>query len=104
MPMPSYPVLCYTRGCNQLAVYKIAARWSDGVTQELKTYALSCPGCLAEQYRRSREKRAACRLAGGETLDVPAIYELAHGRRDASLVRRPDLEAQAASSSSSEPA
>src|SRR5947207_1447561 len=91
-----YPVLCYRPGCGRPAVYKIAARWSDGVTQELKTYALSCPACLAGQYRRSREKRAACRLAGGETLDVPAIYELAHGRRDARLVRRPDLEAQAA--------
>lgn len=92
----NYPVLCYRPGCGRPAVYKIAARWSDGVTQELKTYALSCPDCLAEQLRRSREKRAACQLAAGESLDVPAIYELAAGRRDAQLARRVDLEEQLA--------
>src|SRR5256885_1594403 len=31
MPMPPYPVSCYTRGCGREAVYKIAARWSGGV-------------------------------------------------------------------------
>jgi len=92
MPMPSYPVRCYTRGCEELAVYKIAARWSDGVTQELKTYALACATCLAESFRRSRAKQAACHLAAGETLESPSIYELAHGRLDPELVRRSDLE------------
>jgi hypothetical protein len=77
-----------------LAVYKIAARWSDGVTQELKTYALTCSACLAEVFRRSRVKQAACRLAAGETLESPGVYELARGRRDPQLVRRPDLEQQ----------
>jgi hypothetical protein len=92
--MPSYPVRCYTRGCEELAVYKIAARWSDGVTQELKTYALSCPACLAQWFRTSRAKQAACRLAPGETLESPGIYELARGHRDQQLDRREDLEAQ----------
>lgn len=94
MPMPSYPLRCYTRGCEELAVYKIAARWSDGVTQELKTYALTCSTCLAESFRRSRAKKAACRLAPGETLESPSIYDLAHGRRDSQLIRRDDLEQQ----------
>lgn len=90
----NYPILCYRPGCGQPAIYKVAARWSDGVTQELKTYALSCPACLAEQFRKSREKRSACRLAAGETLEVPGIYELARGQRDVALVRRADLERQ----------
>jgi hypothetical protein len=90
----NYPVLCYRPGCGNQAVYKVAARWSDGVTQELKTYALSCPACLAEQFRASRAKRSACRLAAGETLEVPGVYELARGQRDAALVRRTDLEKQ----------
>ncbi|HEY7427914.1 MAG TPA: hypothetical protein VH682_27020 [Gemmataceae bacterium] len=94
MPMPSYPVRCCTPGCEELAIYKIAARWSDGVTQELKTYALTCSACLAEAFRRSRAKQAACRLAAGETLESPGVYELARGRRDPQLVRRPDLEQQ----------
>ena len=94
MPMSPYPVLCYTPGCPEPAVYKIAARWSDGVTQELKTYALTCAGCLAEWFARSRAKQAACRLAAGETLDVPGIYELVRGQRDQKLLRREDLEKQ----------
>jgi hypothetical protein len=90
--MPPYPVLCYTRGCGRPAVYKIAARWSDGVTEELKTYALSCSECLADWLRRSREKQVACRRAPGEILEAPGVYELARGQRDRALVRRPDLE------------
>ena len=92
--MPPYPVCCYRPGCGAAAVYKIAARWSDGVTGELKTYALSCAACLAEQFARSRLKQKSCRLAAGETLEPPGIYELTHGRRDRELTRRTDLEAQ----------
>jgi hypothetical protein len=94
MPMPPYPVLCYRPGCGQPAVFKVAARWSDGLTEELKTYALSCPQCLSSWFRRAREKRQACRLAPGESLEVPGIYEWQRGERDRSLRRRPDLERQ----------
>lgn len=96
--MSVYPILCYRAGCGQPAVYKIAARWSDGVTRELKTYALSCQACLKEQYRRSKSKQAACRLASGETLEVPGIYELARGKRDHQIVRRGDLEEELSAS------
>src|SRR5438445_9721754 len=94
MPMPPYPIYCYRQGCGKLAVYKIAARWSDGVTQELKTYALTCADCLPDWFRRSRAKQSACRLAPGEVLESPGIYELVRGRRDQQLVRREDLEKQ----------
>jgi hypothetical protein len=90
--MPPYAIFCYTRNCGKLAVYKIAARWSDGVTQELKTYALSCENCLADWFRRSRAKQAACRLAPGETLESPGIYTLERGRRDVEILRRRELE------------
>jgi hypothetical protein len=90
--MPPYPVLCYTPQCGQRAQYKIAARWSDGATQELKTYALTCAACLAKSFQRSLVQQAVCRLAPGESLEVPGIYELAHGRRDQHLQRRGDLE------------
>jgi hypothetical protein len=87
-------VRCYRQGCGQLAVYKIAACWSDGVTQELKTYGLSCADCLPDWFRQSLAKQAACRLAPGEVLERPGIYEMARGRRDQQLVRRKDLERQ----------
>ncbi len=89
---PPYPVLCYAPGCGRPARFKIAAAWSDGVTRELKTYYLSCPGCLAELFAEARVKQAACRRAAGETLGTPGVYELARGARDQELVRREDLE------------
>jgi hypothetical protein len=90
--MPPYPIHCTRRGCDRPAEYKIAARWSDGVTQELKTYSLSCATCLPEEFRRSRRTQAACRLAPGEILEPPGIFELHRGQRDRELVRRADLE------------
>ncbi len=90
--MPPYPIYCYRRGCGRLAVYKIAARWSDGATEELKTYALSCPECLPEWYRQSLKKQADCRLAPGEILEEPGIYRIEPGHRDRQLQRLRDLE------------
>jgi hypothetical protein len=75
-------------------VYKIAARWSDGTTHELKTYALACPACLPNLFTIAVTKRGACRLAPGESLEAPGVYELTRGARDRALTRRPDLEAQ----------
>jgi hypothetical protein len=92
MPMPPYPVLCYAPGCSAPAAYKVAARWSDGVTRELKTYALACPACLAALYAAAGGKRELCRLAPGETLGELEVYELRRGERDQALVRRDDLE------------
>jgi hypothetical protein len=92
MPMPPYPVICYAAGCTNPAAFKIAARWSDGVTHELKTYYLACPGCLSKLYASAVTKRAACRLAPGETLEKPGVYELNRGERDKALKRRTDLE------------
>lgn len=94
MPMPPYPVTCYRRDCGRLAVYKIAARWSDGVTSELKTYALSCEACLPEFFRQARQKQAKCRTTRGESLDPPSVFQMAHGQRDRALLHLPELEAQ----------
>jgi hypothetical protein len=94
MPMPAYPVLCYTSGCGLPGIYKIAARWSDGVTAELKTYALCCSDCLATWFAKSRQRQSTCRRAPGETLDPPGIYQWSRGKRDRELERRHDLEEQ----------
>ena len=91
--LPPYPVICYANGCPREAIYKIAARWSDGVTSELKTYFLACGECVPELYRIANVKKAACRLAAGETLGDPQVFEMTRGRRDRELVRRDDLEA-----------
>ena len=96
MPMPPYPIYCYTKGCKNEAAYKLAARWSDGRQSELKTYGLCCGDCLPEWWRRARARQAACRLTPGETLDPPGIYALQRGERDQSLARFEDLEKQLA--------
>ncbi len=43
-------------------------------------------------YASAVTKRAACRLAPGETLEVPGVYDLSRGDRDKKLKRRKDVE------------
>jgi len=90
--MPPYPIYCYSKGCERTALYKIAARWSDGITGELKTYALTCAECLPEWFQRSRQKQKACRLAPGEKLEPPSIFKMVRGQRDRILERLAELE------------
>lgn len=94
MPMPPYQIYCHTEGCKNPALYKIAARWSDGVVSELKTYDLCCEDCLSAGLRRSHQKYKACRLTAGEILETPGIYLLKRGQRDQGLQRMVDLEAR----------
>ena len=90
--MPSYQIYCYTKDCKHSAEYKIAAKWSDGVVSELKTYGLCCEQCLPYWLRRGRKSYQACRLIPGETLDLPGIYLLQRGQRDQVLPRQTELE------------
>jgi hypothetical protein len=92
--MPPYAVLCYEKGCGRPAVYKIAARWSDGITSELKTYGLTCEKCLASWFRRGMEKQKACRRASNEILEPPGVYRLTPGCLDTELERLPSMEAE----------
>lgn len=92
MPMPPYPIRCYRKGCNQPALYKIAARWSDGITKELKTYGLCCAECLPAVFQESVQKQKSCRTAAGETLDAPSIFLMERGQRDRQLTHLADLE------------
>jgi hypothetical protein len=92
MPARRYVVRCTAEGCQEPAVYKLAAEWSDGTIGELKTYGLACPQHLDMLYRRSREKRSRCRLTEGETLSDPHIFRLEPERRDRDLLRMPELE------------
>ena len=92
--MPLYRIACSEPGCPNEAVYKIAARWSDGLTSELKTYGLVCERCLPKWYRQSAARQSACRRARNETLDAPGIFRLERGTRDAELERLFDREAE----------
>jgi hypothetical protein len=94
MPLANYWICCHAKGCTHSAQYKIASRWSDGLTGELKTYSLCCETCLPAEFRASRAKQAACRVALGESLEPPGIYRITRGRRDRELERLLELEQQ----------
>jgi hypothetical protein len=85
MQLPAYQVVCYLPGCEREAEFKIAARWSDGITQELKTYSLACGQCVKRLYADALVRRNACRLSPNETLDNPQVFRLQRGRRDREL-------------------
>lgn len=76
MPKFSYPVNCSAAGCSRAAAFKVAARWSDGITDEFKTYCLACTECLPELLAEAVAKRAACRLAPGERLEEPCVFRI----------------------------
>lgn len=92
-----YPVLCYGENCRQPAKYKIAAKWSDGQTSELKTYGLACDSCLPFLFRDSIRRQRLARTLPGELAERPGIYQLNLGKRDADLIRMTDLETTLAS-------
>src|SRR5260221_14025378 len=94
MPLKDYAIRCYGKDCPRPAVYKIAARWSDGVTSEPKTYSLCCEECLSERFRESRAKQVACRLTAGETLEPPGIFFICRGAHDYELRRLTDRETE----------
>lgn len=83
--MPPYEIGCHAPGCDAPAAFKIAARWSDGVTKELKTYFLACAACKTTLFEQAVAKKARCRLTAGETLSDPEVFELVRGRRDHDL-------------------
>jgi len=60
--------------CASPAAFKCAAAWSDGLTPELKTYALCCEGCLSKCFEEAKQRQAACPLELGESLEVPQIF------------------------------
>lgn len=97
-----YSVLCTQSGCSHPAQYKIAARWTDGITQELKTYGLACVNCVPVAFRDSLEKQKQCRRASGEILEPPGIYQIERGQRDDQLRRLPELEQELRTAGGSE--
>ncbi len=83
----TYRPKCSSPGCDQAAIYKIAAPWSFGAGRELKNYGLSC-----EEHRQPMIDGAALKAgelapAEGEQLGQVGAYVLRAGVRDAELNR-----------------
>ncbi len=85
-----YQITCSAPNCNQPAVYKIAAPWSDGISRELKNYGLACEAHRDSQLARGQLHRQGLVLAEGETVGQVGLYQLVPGKRDLELPRLPD--------------
>jgi hypothetical protein len=81
---------CSTPGCQEAAVYKVGAVWSDGTSRELKNYGLACEAHRQSQLRRARQHRDGLRLADGETVGPVSLFVLDPGRRDTELTMVPE--------------
>lgn len=85
-----YQPRCSSPRCDEPAVYKVAASWSNGSNRELKNYGLACEAHRDSQHALAQIRRLGLSLADGETLGNVGLYRLAPGNRDAALIRLPD--------------
>ena len=89
-PAFRYQPRCSAHHCEQAAVYKVAAPWSNGTSHELKNYGLACEAHRDSQLARAQLHRQGVSLAEGETLGTVGLYRLDPTQRDAGLTRLPD--------------
>jgi hypothetical protein len=82
-----YRPKCSHPSCNQPALFKVGAIWSDGTSRELKNYGLTCETHRRSQLERARQNRDGLRLAEGETVGAVALFVLEPGRRDTELAQ-----------------
>jgi hypothetical protein len=80
-----YQPLCSSPGCGRPAIYKVAAPWSDGTSNELKNYGLACAAHREQQLARARSNREGLTLAEGESVGKVCLYQLLPGVRDKEL-------------------
>jgi len=90
--MPSKIVRCTHAGCEEPAVYKVAAPWSDGVFTELKSFGLSCADHLGPVFRAAEGRRKEYHPTEAETVGNIGIYKYEQGKRDRQLQRLSGLE------------
>ena len=69
-----YVPMCSQPGCDQPAVYKVAAVWSDGTSRELKNYGLACSAHAEPQTARAKRNRDLLKLQDWETVGEVRLY------------------------------
>lgn len=84
-----YPPVCSAPHCDRPAVYKVAAPWTHGRSQELKNYGLACEAHRDSQLALARLHREGLATADGEAVGPVGLYQLVVGRLDSDLHRLP---------------
>ena len=85
-----YEPTCSAQGCESLALYKVAAPWSDGISHELKNYGLACEAHRTSLLARAQLHQKNLALTEGETVGAVGVYSLRTSALDSSLQRLPD--------------
>lgn len=80
-----YRPVCSAPGCEEAAVYKVGAPWSDGSRRELKNYGMACPAHRDSQLSRARDNCNGLKLEPGETMGDVCLFRLDSDRRDSEL-------------------
>jgi hypothetical protein len=81
-----YRPRCSAVLCEEAAIFKIAATWSDGTSRELKNYGLACERHREQELAAARRHHEGLRLAADEIVGPVSLYLLRPGCRDAELV------------------
>jgi hypothetical protein len=85
-------VRCFGHDCEEPAVYKIAAPWSDGRFSELKTYGFACADHLKDVLRSAEARWLDYEPVKGEVVQDIGIYHYEAGKKDRQLQRDEDIE------------
>jgi hypothetical protein len=85
-------VRCSLHDCEEPAVYKIAAPWSDGRFSELKTYGFACVDHLKDVLGSAEARWLDYEPVKGEIVQDIAIYRYEAGKSDRQLQRDEDIE------------
>jgi hypothetical protein len=80
-----YRPACSAPDCDQPALYKIAAAWSDGTSHELKNYGLACADHSKSQLDAARGRVRSLKLGDAESVGPVELYVLRTGCRDVDL-------------------
>jgi hypothetical protein len=86
-------VVCSKAKCGKPAAYKIAAPWSYGSFQELKSYGLACSDHLGDAFRAAEGRSKLHEPSVEETVGEIGLYRYEKGKRDKELERLGGLEA-----------
>ena len=84
------PVHCGAPGCASDAEYKVAANWSAGRFNELKTYALACESHYAQSYRDALRRRKIHPPSAEEVQGEIGVFRYTKGQADATLEKVPN--------------
>jgi hypothetical protein len=91
--MYSRDVACNKAKCGKPAAYKIAAPWSHGSFNELKSYGLACSDHFGDAFREAQRRSKLHAPSVEETVGEIGIYNYEKGKRDKELERLGGLEA-----------